>query len=486
VIDPLCLLSAAELARRIRDRESSAHDVVLAHVRRVQEVDGALNAVVEDRFGAALDEARRADEHLATLSAGERAGLPPFFGVPCTIKEAFALEGMPNTGGLFARKGRKATEDATCVKRLRAAGAIPLGVTNVSELCMWLESDNRVYGRTNNAYDGTRTSGGSSGGEGAIVGAGGSPFGLGSDVGGSIRMPAFFNGVFGHKPSGGLVPSSGQFPCAENDALRYLASGPICRRAEDLMPLLRVLAGPDGKDARARPIPLGEPDDVDVDGMRVVLVRRNHIVEVEPELAQALDRAASALSARGARVIEARIDKLAASLEMWSAMMHAAGGDSFAEFMGSGVAVNAVGELARWTVGRSHHTLPAIVLALVEKVPDLFPARAEALVAQALELRHDVESLIGPGGVMLFPPFPRIAPKHNRPLLTPLDFAYTAVFNALESPVTAVPLGLGSRGLPLGVQVVGVHGEDHVPIAVANALEESFGGWVAPARFEAA
>ncbi len=484
-IDPLLLLSATEIARRVRAGELGVHDVVLAHVRRIQRVEPQLHAIVHDRFAAALTEARRADEEIASRSPGERAQLPPLFGVPCTIKEAFALEGMPNTGGLVSRRGRKATSDATAVKRLRAAGAIPMGVTNVSELCMWLESDNRVYGRTNNAYDPSRTCGGSSGGEGAIVGAGGSPFGLGSDIGGSIRTPAFFNGVFGHKPSGGLVPGSGQFPFATNDALRYLTTGPICRRAEDLMPLLRVLAGPDGIDARCDAMPLGDPAAVRLEGMRVVLVRRNGIADVEPELAGAIDRAASALGRRGARVIEARLDKLARSIEMWSSMMHAAAVESFAAQMGDGSPVKVGAELVRWLFGRSSHTLPAIGLALIEKVPHLMPARAEKMIAQALELRHDVESLIEPGGAMLFPPFPRVAPKHGRPILTPLDFGYMAIFNAIQSPVTQVPLGLGARGLPLGVQVVGIHGEDHVPIAVARVLEEIFGGWVPPAQFEA-
>ena len=482
-MDPLLLLSAMEIARRVRAGELGVHDVVLAHVRRIQRVEPGLHAVVQDRFAAALQEAHRADELLASRRPGA-AELPPFFGVPCTIKEAFALEGMPNTGGLLARKGRLAIEDATAVKRLRAAGAIPLGVTNLSELCMWMESSNRVYGRTNNAYDPSRTAGGSSGGEGAIVGAGGAPFGLGSDVGGSIRMPAFFNGVFGHKASGGLVPNSGQFPCAENDALRYLTTGPLCRRAEDLMPLLRVLAGPDGLDARCEAIPLGDPAAVKVDRMRVVLVRHNGIVRIEPALEDAIERAAAALGRKGARVVEARLDKLGRSLEMWSAMLNAAGGESFAALMGEGTAVGGGVELARWLVGRSAHTLPAIMLALVEKVPSLMPGHAEKMVAQTLELRHDVESLIEPGGVMLYPSFPKVAPKHNRPLLAPLDFAYTAIFNVLQNPVTQVPLGLDARGLPLGVQVVGVHGEDHVPIAVARVLEELFGGWVPPAQFE--
>ena len=154
-MDPLLLLSASAIARKIRARELGVHDVVLAHIRRIQRVEPALHAVVQDRFALALAEAHRADERLAA-GASSSSDIPPFFGVPCTIKEAFALEGMPNTGGLLARKGRIARVDATAVGRLRAAGAIPVAVTNLSELCMWMESSNRVYGRTNNAYDPAR------------------------------------------------------------------------------------------------------------------------------------------------------------------------------------------------------------------------------------------------------------------------------------------------------------------------------------------
>ena len=151
------------LARMIRDGETTSVEVVDAHIARIREVNPRLNAVVRDRYDDARTEAKRADEATRTTP---RDRLPVLHGVPCTIKESFALEGMPNSGGLVARSQHIATEDATAVKRLRAAGAIPLGVTNVSELCMWMESANRVYGRTTNAYDVGRTAGGSSGGEG--------------------------------------------------------------------------------------------------------------------------------------------------------------------------------------------------------------------------------------------------------------------------------------------------------------------------------
>src|SRR6202011_2168840 len=188
----------------------------------------------------------------AVASANPEETLPPLLGVPFTVKESIAVRGMPNSAGLVARQGLASEDNAPAVQRLLDAGAIALGVTNTSELTLWIESNNRVYGQTSNPYDGTRTAGGSSGGEGAAVGSGGSPFGIASDIAGSIRIPAFFCGVFGHKPSAGLVPNSGLYPPAPGESGRMLGTGPLARRAEDLMPLLRIIAGPDGQDPLAR------------------------------------------------------------------------------------------------------------------------------------------------------------------------------------------------------------------------------------------
>src|SRR3954452_20892027 len=189
-----------------------------------------------DRLATARKEPDAADRRLA-----DGGDVGPLHGVPCTIKESFAVAGMPNSAGVVARRDHRAQRDATSVQRIRAAGAIVLGVTNTSELTLWIESTNRLYGRTGNAHDPRRTAGGSSGGEGVAVGAGGAPFGLGTDFGGSIRLPAFFNGAFGLKPSPGLVPLTGQWPQPQGEAAALLALGPLTRRAEDLMPLLRVL-----------------------------------------------------------------------------------------------------------------------------------------------------------------------------------------------------------------------------------------------------
>lgn len=478
-LDELLTLSGLELARRIRARQVTSRAVVEAHIARIEAVNPRINAVVARRYDEARREADAADARIA--AAGPAESLPPYLGVPCTIKEQFALTGMPNSSGLVARRDVVASEDATTVARLRAAGAIPLGVTNVSELCMWYESNNRVYGRTNNPYDASRIVGGSSGGEGAIIGAGGSPFGLGSDVGGSIRMPAFFNGVFGHKPTGGLVPGSGQYPRAKGAAARIVATGPLARRAEDLWPLTKILAGPDGLDEGALEMALGDPAEVRIDRLTIVDVEDNGVHAVHPELRQAQQRVVDVLASAGARVRRTRFGALRRSFEIWSATLAAADGQSFSVLLGNGRRTRGAVELAKWAVRRSPHTLPAIGLAMLERVNGWAPSRAARAVELGRALRRQVLDAIGDDGVMLYPSYVTPAPRHYKPLWPPFNFVYTAIINAMELPATQVPLGLGAAGLPLGVQVVAAPGRDHISIAVAEHLERALGGWVPPA-----
>ncbi|MCB9663720.1 MAG: amidase [Alphaproteobacteria bacterium] len=473
----MLLASATELARAIRTGEVRSRTVVDAHIARIQAVNPRINAVVADRFDAARAEADAAD---AAVAAGGE--LPPLHGVPCTVKEAFAVTGMPWTGGLLARKGTVADEDAVTVTRLRDAGAIVLGVTNLSELCMWMESDNPVYGRTSNPYDAGRTAGGSSGGEGAIVGAGASPFGLGADVGGSIRMPAFFNGVFGHKPGSGVVPNAGQFPVNTSEAgLRLLGTGPIARRGEDLPLLMRLLAGPTDDDPIVGPDPLGDPEAVTLSGMRVLVVPDNGFTPVDPALTEAQDRAARGLAELGAEVSTARFPLLKRSFDLWStAMGEAEGPGAFRTLMRRPSRLGLLPHLFRPTELGGVHTLPATILGLVEDVGSAFPSRTARFTAMRHALREELVDAIG-DGVLLYPPYPVPAPRHREPWLRPLSWVYTAIFNALGFPVTQVPLGLDAQGLPLGVQIVGAPGNDHVTIAAAVALEQAgVARWVPP------
>ncbi|CAN0408708.1 unnamed protein product [Laminaria digitata] len=471
--------SGSELARMIRAKQISSAEVVQAHIDFAKRINPYLNAIVRDRFDEAMREAERADRDLETKPPEE---IPPFHGVPCTIKESFSLEKMPNSAGLVARRHIIAHEDAVAVARVRRAGVIPIGVTNVPELCMWYETHNYVYGRTNNAYSQDHICGGSSGGEGAIIGAGASPLGLGSDIGGSIRMPAFFNGVFGHKPTGGLIPSTGQFPRSEGAASRYYATGPICRRAEDLEPLTRIMSGPDGRDLSCREDISVRETPARIEDVRVYVIDTNGFIEPTPEIKDGVRRAAHALKQRGCRVERVEIADLEHSFEIWSAMLGSSDGPTFSQLLGQGEEIDVMRELMRWATRTSPHTLPALALALTEKITKYATSRVAQMIQKGNRMREEMVDLLGEDAVLLYPPFPEVAPRHLHPLYKPAHFVYTGIFNVMEVPVSQVPLGLSEEGLPLGVQVAASHGQDHLCLTVARELETLFGGWVPPWR----
>lgn len=471
-------VSGLELARRVREGEIRSIDLVDTCIDAVEKLNPALNAMVATRYADARQEAKAADQKLAELGP-EHVG--PYHGVPCSIKECFALTGMPNTSGLTARVGQLAQADATAVARMRQAGAIPLGVTNTSELCMWMESNNRVYGRTNNPYALDRIVGGSSGGEGAIIGSGALPFGLGSDVGGSIRMPAFFNGIFGHKASSGLIPNSGQFPTNVGEGLNYLATGPMTRRAEDLWPLIEIMRGPDGIDTSTEERPHRHPRDVNIQDLRILSVETNHIRTPSRDLVTAQRRALATLEESGASAANTEIREFRKSLDYWSVMLGSAPGPSFSELLGIRGLPSLGREFTRWALRRSDHTLPALALALIEGPAGKGRPGSEKVVIAGRRFRDSLNELLGDDGIMLFPSYPSVAPKHYWPQARILDWVYTAIFNVTELPVTQVPLGLDKNGLPLGVQVVAAHGNDHLCVAVALELEKRLGGWQPPA-----
>lgn len=465
--DSVFLASASELAEQIRSGHRSSADVVREHVNHAQRVNRQLNAIVNPLYEAAIEQAERCDEQLR--SAKDADGMPPFFGVPCTIKENFAFRGMPQASGLVSRKNYRSSEDAPTVARIKSAGAIPLGSTNTSELCMWMESNNRVYGRTNNPYNPAHIVGGSSGGEGAIIGSGASPFGLGADVGGSIRMPAFFNGVFGHKPSPGVVPNAGQVPLPTGDIDRYCVTGPLARRVDDLYPLLKMLSGSDGASVK-------NPGDVDFSKLRLFSIGSNGRQRVHPELRQAQNDAFQFLAPAFQSAHETRLPGLKYSFEVWSARMKAAGGEPFVEQLANGQPLSLLAELGKWSLRRSDHTLPALALAAVEKMP--MPHQRNLQRADALQAAMD--DLLGDDGVLLYPSYSTPAPRHYQPMLLTFHWSYCGVLNVLEMPATQVPMGLSTRGLPLGLQVVARKGNDHLCLAVAKRLEEEFGGWQPP------
>lgn len=484
VRNPLLLMSATQLAKKIRRKEVSSVEVVQAYIDRIQEVNPFVNAVVKDRFAAALQEAAQVDKLIEEETGGEEVleDRLPLLGVPLSVKESYALQGMPFTTGLVSRRGIVATVDAPPVALLKRAGAIPLGVTNTSELCMWYESHNHIYGITNNPYDLERIPGGSSGGEGSILGAAGSVIGVGSDIGGSIRMPCFFNGIFGHKTTPGVVSCENQYPPFSGRQEEYLSSGPMCRYAEDLLPMLKIMAGP-----RVNMLSLNTK--VDLKKLRFFTIPHDGgsplITPVSKELVDIQRKVAERLEADlGVKVQEVHFPELRYSFQIWDTYMvlpdkEGKPPQTFAELMGEpGRPAWPLWELLKWMIGKSDHTLAAIVVGLVEMTR--MSKKSSSIIQIKEKLQKEVDELLGADGVFLYPSHPRVAPKHHHPLLRPFDFSYTGIINMLGLPVTQCPLGVGEEGLPLGVQVVAGKLQDHLTLAVALHLEKTFGGWKDP------
>ncbi|XP_037116225.1 fatty-acid amide hydrolase 2-B [Syngnathus acus] len=482
--NPLLCVSATQLAGRIRRREVSSVEVVQAYVDRIQQVNPLVNAVVKDRFSAALQEAAQVDKLIDEEPGGEEvlADRLPFLGVPLSVKGSFGLQGMPHNTGIVCMRGRVAAGDAPPVALLKRAGAIPLGVTNTSEGCMWLESHNHLYGITRNPYDLERMPGGSSGGEGSLLGAAGAVIGLGSDIGGSIRLPCFFNGIFGHKPTPGVVSNDNQYPPYSGRHEEYASSGPMCRYAEDLLPMLKIMAGPN-----AAMLSLDEK--VELKKLRFFTTPDDGgsplTFPVSQELRQIQKQVVERLKAElGVSVQEVRFPELRYSFRIWDAFMALPDKEGkppvpFADELGEpGRPIWPIWEAVKSLVGKSHHTVAAIGLAILEKMSS--PTPSSFLVGLKEKLQKDVDQLLGSDGVLLYPTHPRVAPKHHHALFQPLDFAYTGIFNILGLPVTQCPLGLNEEGLPMGVQVVSGKLQDRLPLALALYLEKAFGGWREP------
>lgn len=488
VVDPLLLMPASTIAEKIRSRTLRAEDVMASYISRAKEVNPDINAIIGDQYDRALRTAQELDTMIDSLSADEieekypQASMP-LLGVPLSVKECFAWTGMSQTSGVPGRRHVRASCNAPVLDNFINAGAIPFINTNTSEACMWFESSNYVSGCTNNAYDTNRIVGGSSGGEGCVISAGASVIGIGSDIGGSIRMPSFFNGIFGHKPSPGVVSNTGQWPIASPKSMDLLATGPMCRYATDLIPCLKVMAGSEGL------ANLELDTKVELQNLRVISVPDDAgsiaVSRLEPELRVAQQKVVQHLMSVGANVTEMKFKEFRMTVEMWTGRMNLADdGPTFAMEMsgGEGGQVGCVSELCKWVIRKSEHTLPAIALGIIDDHLSSLNKENDLQAVKRLDvLKEKLIELLGKDGVLLYPSHPHVAPYHSHPIFTPFNFAYTALFNALGFPVTQCPLGLSpTKGVPLGIQVIAAPNQDHLSLAVAKELEVRFGGWANP------
>jgi fatty acid amide hydrolase len=498
-------MSAREIAALVGQRELSASEVVEHFAARLAAVNGGLNAVAVDLSDSAHKGAADID---AALARGEKPG--PLAGLPVTIKECFDLAGTASTFGLPARRDIIESVDDPHVAALRAAGAIPLAKTNVPQLLIYTETDNPLYGRTNNPWDPERSCGGSSGGEAALIAAGASPLGLGNDIGGSLRIPAAFCGIAAIRPTAGRTPDH----CAHGWPIGQRAivsqAGPLARHVEDLAFALAALDR--ARDPLVDPGPaLGDPAIVDVSRLRFALFTDDGEFPVAPAARRAVEEAARMLSAAGATAVEWEPPLLSEASDLFFSCLSADRGRAFMRMLRGNKVDPRVRSLLRW--GKMPAGLRGIISFVLASVGQRHSARllrrfasgsaneywrtVEAMMSWRREFMRSLDAAEGgPIDLILCPAYAVPAQRHGASLLMPLPGAYATLVPVIGFPAGVVPVTRvradeeserpatrdaveraareserGSAGLPIAVQVIARPWRDHVALAAMMTIE---------------
>ena len=457
-------LSAGEMVAAIRRRELLPTELVEAHLERIARVNPQLNAFAYLDAEGARRQAKEAD---AALEKSPPLG--PLHGVPISIKSSIDVAGWPSDCGSRLRTGYVAEQDATLVGRLRRAGAILLGNTNTPELLMAYETDNAIRGRTNNPWDLQRTPGGSSGGEAAAIAARCSAAGVGSDGGGSIRVPAHYSGICGLKPTPGRIPATGHFPVSSGPFALLGVVGPMALTVRDLQILFEAMTGIDYGDPSSSPVPIRWPSEADLEHLRVGFFEEDGVTPVTPETRTAVQKAAAALKSTGMSVEKFLPEGLEASRQLWWNLFGRAGELVLKPFL----------------EGQESQLSPILTefMGIVRKEPRLTTDELMKTLLERDDLRcrflRQMERypiLISP--VCAIPAFrhgEREWTVNGRRVGYLQAMSYSQWFNLLGNPAVVVPVGRSPEGLPIGVQVVGRPFEEEIVLAVARKIEEACG-----------
>jgi amidase len=484
-MDERGFLSATRLAAEIRDRHVGCAELLDFFVARAERYNPGLNAIVVWQVEPARERARAAD---AALARGEIWG--PLHGVPMTVKESFNLAGLPTTWGDPEWRNNIAAENAVVVERLLAAGAIIYGKTNVPYMLMDSQSYNDIYGTTNNPWDRARGPGGSSGGEGAALAAGLSALGAGSDIAGSLRNPAHYCGVYGHKPSWGLIPPRGHAPPGVLTPADISVVGPMARHAADLDLALSVLAGPDLLPQPAWRLELAPPRHRNLADFRVAVWTRSPLCEIDASVVARFDAAAVALRQAGAAVDENARPPLddEEHHRLFMLLLRAATASrlsdpAYAEQQALAATIAADDTSFRAAVARGATLTHRDWGRLNEARTKLryawrdFFQRYDVLltpVAASAAFRHDHNPDRDA----------RMIRVNNRPVPYGAQRFWAGPASLSYLPATAAPLGLTEEGLPVGCQIIGAESEDRTTIEFARLLAAAIGGFVPPPGFD--
>jgi len=501
--------TASEIVRRIASGAVSASEIVNAYLGRIENVNPRLNALVLPMFDGARSAATAID---AARARGEPLG--PLAGLPFTVKEAFDVAGTPTTMGLPSRAGHPAAGDAFLVARLRQAGAILLGKTNVPQLLMGNESQNPVYGRTNNPWNPDRSPGGSSGGEAALIAAGGSALGLGSDIGGSIRLPAHACGISGLKPTSRRLTMTGHARLYPGQEAIWAQPGPLARSVADLELTMQFLSTPEQTaiDPGRPPVPYPPSAAVELNRLRIAAYTHNGVISVSPALRRAVREAAAALRDRGAEVEEWEPPEMSEAWRMYLGILMADGmagtrrgvrrGEvdpsirqmffvgAFPRWLVSGISVPLFGILGQRHLAQLARSMGHVTADGYWKLVEESTRYRERFLGALRRDRFDA---------LICPPDALAAIRHGSGRYLADALSYGALYNLLGMPAgvvaatrvradeqsdrplsrdlverTALRSEHDSAGLPVGVQVAAWHWREDIVLRIMGALEEHF------------
>ncbi len=431
------------MAEMVRSRQISPEELMNAHFKQIQQINPSLNAVVE------------LIKHTAPPLPG------PLHGVPFSIKDSIDVAGVKTTAGTLGRRNAApATKNATLVERLIQAGAVPIAKTNLPDLLFSFESDNLIYGRTNNPYDVTRTPGGSSGGESALIAGCGSPLGLGSDAAGSVRVPAAFCGIASIKPTSGRLPRTGHVPPAGGWIEALWQIGPMARYTEDLLLAMQLLAHEDDADFTSPPVALLDPPDLK--NLRIAYFTYNGFAQCNPEIKAAVEQCARFFNAE-----ECRPPGVEDAYELELALLGADGADGIDEYL------KAIGS------NQTHKLLNGFL-------DHMRPHRATVAQfakrwAQWDEYRANLRTFFNRYDAIVCPVYTQPALPHHASLIEEnfRGFSYTMAWNVAGAPAATVRCA-EHNGLPINVQIVTKPWRDLLALQLCRMIEDQFGGWRKP------
>jgi Asp-tRNA(Asn)/Glu-tRNA(Gln) amidotransferase A subunit family amidase len=458
----------AELTSSISSKKISPIEVVEAHLVRAATLHSKLNAFVHLDVERAREQACSA---AAAVSRGESLG--PLHSVPVTVKSCIDVAGWPAPAGSLLRKDYIAKQDAILVARLKAAGAIILGNTNTPEFLMAYETNNRLTGKTSNPWDLCRSAGGSSGGEAAAIASGCSTGGVGSDGGGSVRVPAHFSGICGLKPTPGRIPATGHYPPSGGAFSWIGVVGPMARTIADVRTVFEVIAGPDPGDPLSSPVPLRKIDSANLQNIRIGILESDALGKATPETESAVQRAARILSDQKFAVEPLRVSGLDCAIELWWF------------FFGKTIAHS-----FQATVAGREQFLSPIFRDYLSVASPKDPTTLDEFLAACTErdrLRAQIIRQMSDVPILLSPVSSEPAFRHGEGTMQPgaphsyLDtMRFSQWLNLAGFPGVSVPLAHSSEGLPIGVQVIGRPHEEELVLAVAERIEQARGPWQPP------